>query len=647
MKTLTDSKSFWGNEMIFKTYQIRIMSILPTLISLFCVALLHTGHVINLFVCVFWCLSFVGLAFCLQYKDLNKKSELLAQLYVLFHTVFSTQVIMQLQIEHTYKFLLSYQRIVDFILYVLTFLVLTNLFRRKSNGLVFSNLLFFLISSLNLALTVFRGKPVYFPDLFSLRTALDVAGNYSFPFSKVHIICSGIVLMNLYFCWEIRRFKSDLKDSFKINCKNLIMLILIPYVFVSLRIPTWLQWRGYYFTTTEYWYYSFMMSGYQMKVDRPETYDKNDIPIIKNSNQSSQETMYPNVIFVMNESFTDFRVISEFSHSDEVMPFYDNLSNENSVAKGNLHVSIYGGNTANTEFEVLTGVSMNFLPYDSTAYNLYINSPTVNLASYFNDLGYKSIAIHPSSETNYNRTHVYPQFGFSESYFLEDYDNLDFLRTFTSDVSNYQKVIEMFENKRENESYFVFNVTVQNHGPFNLQDQNFQNKVQLDEDYEMTEQFLSCLRYSDEALEYLIDYFQDYSEPVAIVFFGDHQPKIENEFYEKLYDKKLDDLSIEEQSKKYIVPYMIWTNYDVELENKDISSNYLGAYVVDSLGLPMTSYQSFLIELMNSNPIFTPYNDVVNDDTDVVPLREKYQNLCYNLLFDKLNLWQDIFILDK
>lgn len=569
---------------------------------------------------------------------------------LLIAMAFSMECIMQLQIEHRFSLSVSYQRILDFLLYCLILAGFSCLFRRKSTGLSTGIGFFLVLFTLNLAVTVFRGKPVYFPDIYSAKTAIDVAGGYSFPVSKIHIVCTVMSAALILLCFVMRKCSDDLNPPIFQRLIRIGILVLIPVLIVLLRIPTLLHLRGYYFSTTEYWLYSFAMSAYQMRIIPPSDYTPDSIPIEAADSALPADTdNYPNVLFIMNEAFADLRVISSFGGDDSVMPFFDFLAAMPTVGKGNLHTSIYGGNTANTEFEVLTGVSMYHLPYDTTAYNLYLNRETHSLAGYFSDLGYQTIAFHPSAATNYNRINVYPNLGFQKSFFQEEYNDLDTLRTFTSDVSNFEKVIDFFDEKPKGKPLFVFNVTVQNHSPFDIEDSNFERKVVLEDPaLSVTEQYLSCLKYSDEALQQLLTYLENYPEPVAVVFFGDHQAKIDDAFYESLFGKRIQDLSEEEARMRYIVPYMIWTNYGLQLDDDiDMGANYLGAYVIEQLGLPQTEYHTFLNDLRLRYPIITVHgiidvnNDFAADDHSLIA----YENICYNMLFDRDDTWDDIYTL--
>ena len=88
--------------------------------------------------------------------------------------------------------------------------------------------------------------------------------------------------------------------------------------------------------------------------------------------------------------------------------------------------------------------------------------------------------------------------------------------------------------------------------------------------------------------------------------FGDHQPKLEDSFYELLYGKSLNSLSLKELQKKYTVPFIIWANYDIdEAAGKDTSVNYLAANVLKAAGVPTNDYQSFLLKLQEEYPIIS------------------------------------------
>lgn len=376
------------------------------------ISLLLVAQVISAKVTFIW-----GILFLINYFNWGKIwDNKFAYIALIILLAYSCEVSMQLMIEHTYDIGFTYQKVIDFILYLFIYLLCGELFNNKKIGLCICLILSWVMITLNLYVTFYRGRPIYFPDLFSAATVVDVAGKYTLFLSKIHVVCTLLFVT----CFLPIMCPSNKCEPISIKEKwiKIGVLLVIPCLVILLKIPTALQLRGYFFSTTEYWLYSFAMSGYQMQIEEPENYEPDEKCIEVTSDILPFEaSSYPNVVFVMNESFADFRIFSDFFNSEKIIPFFDKESSEYDSISGNLHVSIYGGNTANTEFEVLTGISMNFLPYDTTAYNLYINSETYSLATYFNDLGYRTIAFHPSAKTNYNRNKVYPNLGFQETYF--------------------------------------------------------------------------------------------------------------------------------------------------------------------------------------------------------------------------------------
>ena len=100
----------------------------------------------------------------------------------------------------------------------------------------------------------------------------------------------------------------------------------------------------------------------------------------------------------MNEAFSDPSVLGDFTTNEDYMPFVHSLlDGADNTISGHLNVSVKGGNTANTEFEYLTGASMAFLPYGSIPYQQYVKKETPSMASYLSSLGYYTIAMHPLS----------------------------------------------------------------------------------------------------------------------------------------------------------------------------------------------------------------------------------------------------------
>gem|GEM_PF-122395 len=353
----------------------------------------------------------------------------------------------------------------------------------------------------------------------------------------------------------------------------------------------------------------------------------------------------PNIIAIMCESYADLTTIADYTTNKEVTPFYDTVS-EN-VIKGSLYVSTYGGGTANSEFEFLTGNTMAFLPTGSIPYQQYLDSSTGSLAQILKGKGYSTIAVHPYRASGWNRESVYSNMGFDAFLSQDDFLNPSYMRGYISDECSYATLIDLYENKEEGQPIFLFNVTMQNHGGYVNKYANFTEDVTLTEfpgEFPETEQYLSLINKSDEALKNLIDYFSEVDEPTVICFFGDHLPNIKNNFYETILGENLTDLTAEEMLKLYQTPFLIWANYDIPEQEIDmISANYLSTLLMQTANIDLPDYNQYLSTLYQNFPVIDAMAVIDSagntyQAVSSVPSKEaitSYSILQYNNLFDK------------
>lgn len=322
-------------------------------------------------------------------------------------------------------------------------------------------------------------------------------------------------------------------------------------------------------------------------------------------------------------------------------------------------MSIHGSGTCNSEFEFLTGNSMAFLPSGCRPYQQYITDDTYSLVSTLNDQGYTSLAVHPYYAAGWNRDRVYPLLGFQDFVSMEDFENPEYIREYISDKSSYDKVIDLYEQKDPDERLFLFNVTMQNHGGYLDYSNGFQNTVEIlnkpeGQEFPKAEQYLTLVQESDKAFEYLVNYFSQQEEPTIILMFGDHQPTLEDEFYDFLVGP-FDQRTFEEQMRSFITPFYIWANYDIpEQTVEHMSANYLSNLLLDVAGLEKTEYNQFLDGIQEQLPVFTAIGYVDNqnnyyrledykNDPVYASLIDSYDMMQYNYLFDPKNRLNSVF----
>lgn len=522
-------------------------------------------------------------------------------------------------------------------------------------------MIFYIIGLVNYFVLTFRGSPILPADIYALNTAISVSGGYTYNISTRITFVTMIMLTYIIFICKLDNIER--KHTIKRNIRYGIIIVgicgTITYTFfgtnyinsLALSLNQWYPaetYREYGFTL------SYIANAKMLKVEKPYGYSVENVNALceeisnwldEDSTVTSaiDDNKKPNIIAIMNESFSDLSKISELPTNEDSMPFIHSLT-ENTV-KGNVLVSVFGGGTSNSEFEFMTGNSMSYMPSGSVPYVQYVNEELSNLCNTLENQGYDSVAIHPYYPGGYRRDSVYKFFGFNSFIFVEDFENPELIRNYISDRESYKKVIELFENKEEDKPIFVLDVTMQNHGDFAIDDYDFEKEISVEgnDNVPKVVGYLSLIRESDRAFEELIQYFSKVEEPTIVVMFGDHQANIETEFYEYLYGKGLSDLDIDEIQKRYTTPFVIWANYDTEEEYIEaMSLNYLSSYVLKVAGVQMTDYNRFLLDMFESVPVQNAFGYMDNEgdyftleEREEVDLLSKYHMLQYNYMFDK------------
>lgn len=496
----------------------------------------------------------------------------------------------------------------------------------------------------------FRSTPFVPWDIYSVKTAMSVADEYDFsPEGQVIIVTLFFLLIIIaLFFWK---FRLEMRFRYRVIAVLAVFICLIQ--FVRCLQNEEFQSRNYlypflftpgYMTKVNGMAVTFAMDLAYVKVDRPSGYRKEEAQMLLEAYQTKEEETtavnqkdrnYPNIIVIMDEAFSDLSVLGNLPVNEDYMPFVHQLQKgaENTIT-GNLHVSVCGGNTANSEFEFLTGHTMAFLPTGSIPYQQYIKKETPSLASYLKELGYATYAQHPYYASGWEREKVYPYLGFEETSFLDDYESPQYLRKYVSDESSFSHVIDTYQKKEAGKPAFIFNVTMQNHGGYSEEYSNFTSDILVfGSENASLNQYLSLIKRTDQEFEKLISYFTKEEEKTIVIFFGDHQP---NDAIAapvlSLNGKSTKNLSKEEQELRYQVSYVVWANFDIdEKRNYDVSLNYLAADVLQWAGVPTSDYQNFLLELQARIPVISAVKNDNPKDKEV----QNYQKLQYYCLFDQ------------
>lgn len=556
------------------------------------------------------------------------------------------------------------------------FLAVQAFVHKAGTACIIAHLFLMILAGINYFVYLFRGNEFIFSDLKSIQTGLSVAGNYEFVLDDR---AGYVILISTLYIALMQKLSVTLRKRIP-TAVLCISLAVLAGAFVRERTKT---------TVTETWeqkgsyrngyILNFALSIRDCFVAEPEGYGEEAVAALEaryaveekedTAGDSAVETSgtestadagiagmpgggavlepgeKPTIIVIMNESYADLGVIGGFSTNKELTPFYDSLT-DNTV-KGYALSSAFGAKTPNSEWEFMTGNTMAFLPGGSVVYQQYISDTPTSIVSNLKNEGYICVAMHPYYDTGWSRNSVYPNLGFDEMYFIDDFDQTKLLREYVSDQEFYEKIIARYESRAANEDLFIMGISMQNHGGYTERYDNFNADIRmLGINYRDVNQYLSLVHESDKALEYLISYFTYVDEPVEIVFFGDHQPSLSSGFYPYLNGKGLSGLTVDELENLYTVPFFIWTNYESEEEEVEITSlDFLSTMALGRAGLPMPAYNRFLADLQKVVPAvngrgyysktagrFVHIEDAKGEEADWL---HDYEILQYNNMFDR------------
>lgn len=568
-------------------------------------------------------------------------------------------------------------QIVNIFLGIVLYWVLYLIMGRISTAVGCGNLLIAVIGTINFYLVRFRGAPFQLSDIKALRTAITVADGYDFTPNV--LLVSALADLALWFavwycCGRAESWNFSARKSRAMSGKskwygrwNLISIFITAILTCGCIALSVMRFDDIYFSTMQFWPDTYLarILAEAMGSSRPlpEDYSADraeqviaDFRLSQNAPNFEMPTdmILPNIVVIMNESFADLRVLGQLNTEEPMMPFWDSL--EDNVIRGWANVSVLGGSTANSEYEFLTSDPVAVYP-NSIPYNNYFDSVDTypSLVSVLKALGYHTVAFHPYHANGWNRLQVYRAMQFEKFVFINDLEKLERLRLYVSDAGDYSYIEKCFQEKESGEPLFFFNVTMQNHGGYNYSGNDFQTTVQLSGDakgsFPMAEQYLSLIRASDQALEDLLNWFMEYEEPVIVVMFGDHQPKLEDGFYEYITGQSLEAWDIEQLGNQYKTPFVIWHNYPAaSADIGDVSLNYLAPLMLLDAGLPMSEYQQYVLKQYETMPVINGVgiwdekgHFYSRGSEEFALMSSDYRMLTYYHTADKEYHWNDFF----
>ena len=503
----------------------------------------------------------------------------------------------------------------------------------------------------NYFVVMFRSNPIVPWDIYSFETAMSVADNY--VFSVDWALAEHIAMFILMLIVGVR---TNIRLNKKILRPILTVAMCIPaYFYISylwqdnLERNTGLNdtlFNAKYMHSKDGFFVSFILDIHFLQIEEPKNYsDEYALSLLNEQKVEKVETPeeLPDIIAIMDETFSDPAVLGEFETNKDYMPFVHSILRGEvaNTISGYADVSVLGGNTANSEFEFLTGNSMAFFPNGSVPYLQYIRDGISTIVPQLEEYGYTTYGTHPYRAKGWNREFIYDLMGFDYRYFQGSFPFEDKLRNYVSDEADFKSILE-WRNNTEG-PFFMFNVTMQNHSNYGGDNFDPQIVAKFKNTYsnKYLNKYLSLMYETDQDVASLLSELSQSDRKTIVVFWGDHQPNdyVVRPIY-KEYGLDFDNQTYEQQQQRQKTPFFIWANYDIqEQTNVEISLNYLNILLFETAGLQLDEYQTFRKNLWQGQIPMMNAVGYRNDDGDLVEyddapeeiqnLLNEYQNIQY------------------
>ena len=514
-----------------------------------------------------------------------------------------------------------------------------------------------------------RDEALAFQDIFLLKEGLSATRHYALHVPVLLIFLSANLVLVLFFLGRVFRSRKKMKRYWLVRIISTVLAVILAVTVVKLPMASKDRFESFdieneFYVTGIYnqlgFPYCFTYYMTKNNAVRPDNYSENSARNFETEPTYGQGKDV-NVIVVMNESFTDLsdNEIFNYPASEDPLKNYHALQKDENAFSGHIVVHWIGGGTANTEYDVTTGMQTEMLDSSSASAFRYVKNDTASIFRVFNGDGYRTMFIHPGDAWFYNRENVYPRLGAQEVLFTDDMKGLEMKGEWVTDDSLADYVFQEFEDTVEKgDNLFAYVTTIQNHMSYDYGkygDGYTFKKVYTDKEVSYDNRaylpvYMEGIYDADASLKKMTDYFSQREEPVVLVFFGDHFPALgaDREVYKELGLPMADETgnSSDDPFCAYEPPYLVWANdsaaeeldFEKTVKSLDlpedgiISANYLGAVLLELTGRgEEDSFFQYLNEMRRELPVVSGgrYKDA--DGNIITKLSEDQKELVSKL----------------
>lgn len=431
-----------------------------------------------------------------------------------------------------------------------------------------------------------RVSPFSATDLKLLGNIDNIIEVYLTPISFILIIVALVlVIVGVSVLWA-KLPKYAEKISYLKNIVIIVIMFLLTMGSIQIGIHTDKISEKFPNMTIAYYNYGFpycfATSIFNTGVSQPDEYSKDKVmDIISQLNATSMvdsdDVKTPNIIFLQLESFIDVSKFEGLELSADATPIFNQLKEE--FPSGYLTVNNVGYGTANTEFEVMTGLNLDDFGPGEFPYNTILTKTTCESTAYIlKEYGYATHALHNNTATFYARNTVFKRLGFDTFTSLEYMYPEEFTVTdWAKDKVLTEEIMKVLESTEDTD--YIYTISVQGHGAYPtesvLEEPAIQiiNGIENEERKYMFEYYVNMINEMDEFVGQLIQCLSEFDEETVLVIYGDHLPSLE------VTEKELINENL------YQTEYVVWNNIDLKLKDEDIESFQLSSRILEGLNI--------------------------------------------------------------
>lgn len=372
----------------------------------------------------------------------------------------------------------------------------------------------------------------------------------------------------------------------------------------------------------------FYVNLLSMHVIKPEDYSKETVKELISDYEdipAGENFSAPDIILILSESFWDPRNLPGTTFSDNPLKNFDEITSREGAVSGYIYQTAMGGGTVRTEFDILTGLTTDYLPSGSTPWQ-YVRGSLPTFVSLYKNMGYESFAVHPYLSAFYRRDTTYPLIGFDETYFYDEIMELNDAGELLVTASGYQisddsfmDCIEYYIDSVDTESsVFAFGISMENHQPYEMKYSEEERTITVEND-NIDEATMSSVRNftqgvanADAALGKLVEYIDLREKDTVLVYFGDHLPTLGVNYAAYIQSGYFGDpMTSEDILKRQRTPFLIYANFELGEssivhagKDNELSSYNLMNAASQLIGAPRTAYMEYLSDFYDNIPFY-------------------------------------------